>query len=60
LVWPHDAARRLVAESGTDDWFWIHVGASNCVYGAGSWDVSAVGESEQSRRTVESYHLRAR
>jgi membrane protease YdiL (CAAX protease family) len=25
LVWPHDAARRLVSESGTDDWFWIHV-----------------------------------
>jgi membrane protease YdiL (CAAX protease family) len=25
LVWPHDAARRLVVESGTDDWFWIHV-----------------------------------
>jgi hypothetical protein len=25
LVWPHDAARRLVFESGTDGWFWIHV-----------------------------------
>ncbi|HYW97712.1 MAG TPA: type II CAAX endopeptidase family protein [Candidatus Elarobacter sp.] len=25
LVWPHDAARRLVLESGTDNWFWIHV-----------------------------------
>jgi membrane protease YdiL (CAAX protease family) len=25
LVWPRDAARRLVLESGTDDWFWIHV-----------------------------------
>jgi membrane protease YdiL (CAAX protease family) len=25
LVWPHDAARRLVSESGTDNWFWIHV-----------------------------------
>ncbi|MBB5340387.1 CPBP family intramembrane glutamic endopeptidase [Tunturiibacter gelidoferens] len=25
LVWPHDAARRLVLDSGTDNWFWIHV-----------------------------------
>jgi membrane protease YdiL (CAAX protease family) len=25
LVWPHDAARRLVLDSGADNWFWIHV-----------------------------------
>jgi membrane protease YdiL (CAAX protease family) len=25
LVWPHDAARRLVFDSGTDIWFWMHV-----------------------------------
>jgi ABC-type sulfate transport system permease component len=25
LVWPNDAARRLVSDSGADDWFWIHV-----------------------------------
>jgi membrane protease YdiL (CAAX protease family) len=25
LVWPHDAGRRLVSDSGTDNWFWIHV-----------------------------------
>ena len=25
LVWPYDAARQLVSESGTDNWFWIHV-----------------------------------
>jgi membrane protease YdiL (CAAX protease family) len=25
LVWPHDAARRLVNEGGADTWFWIHV-----------------------------------
>jgi membrane protease YdiL (CAAX protease family) len=24
LVWPHDAARRLVWESGPDLWFWMH------------------------------------
>lgn len=23
-IWPHDAARRLVWDSGTDHWFWIH------------------------------------
>jgi membrane protease YdiL (CAAX protease family) len=25
LVWPKDAARRLVLASGADNWFWIHV-----------------------------------
>jgi membrane protease YdiL (CAAX protease family) len=25
LVWPHDATRRLVLDTGTDTWFWIHV-----------------------------------
>ena len=25
LVWPYDAARRLVWEGGADRWFWIHV-----------------------------------
>jgi hypothetical protein len=25
LVWPHDASRRLLSDSGTDNWFWIHV-----------------------------------
>jgi membrane protease YdiL (CAAX protease family) len=25
LVWPHDAARRLVWDRGTDNWFWMHV-----------------------------------
>jgi membrane protease YdiL (CAAX protease family) len=25
LVWPNDAARRLVFDSGPDNWFWLHV-----------------------------------
>src|SRR5262249_42373954 len=25
LVWPHDAARRLVGEGGADAWLWVHV-----------------------------------
>jgi membrane protease YdiL (CAAX protease family) len=25
LIWPHDAARKLVAAGGADGWFWIHV-----------------------------------
>jgi membrane protease YdiL (CAAX protease family) len=24
LIWPRDAARRFVLQSGTDNWFWIH------------------------------------
>ena len=24
LIWPQDAARPLVANAGTDSWFWIH------------------------------------
>ncbi len=26
LVWPYDAGRQLVWESGADKWFWIHAG----------------------------------
>ena len=25
LIWPRDAARRLVWEGGTDNWFWLHL-----------------------------------
>lgn len=25
LIWPHDASRGLISETGTDLWFWIHV-----------------------------------
>jgi len=25
LIWPHDAARRLISESGADIWLWMHV-----------------------------------
>jgi hypothetical protein len=25
LIWPQDAARRLVWEGGIDNWFWIHI-----------------------------------
>jgi len=25
MVWPHDAARQLVSESGTENWFWLQV-----------------------------------
>jgi membrane protease YdiL (CAAX protease family) len=31
LVWPHDVARRLILETGTDNWFWIH-GAQAIVF----------------------------
>jgi membrane protease YdiL (CAAX protease family) len=26
LIWPKDATRQLVWESGADTWFWVHVG----------------------------------
>ena len=32
-VWPHDAARRLVWDTGSDTWFWIHV-AQTVVFAA--------------------------
>lgn len=25
FIWPHDAARELIWQSGTDGWFWLHV-----------------------------------
>ena len=33
LIWPHDAARPLVTQSGTDAWFWIH--AAQAIVGTG-------------------------
>ncbi|MGA7906345.1 MAG: CPBP family intramembrane glutamic endopeptidase [Candidatus Sulfotelmatobacter sp.] len=33
LVWPYDAGRRLVWESGADKWFWMH-GAQAVVFAA--------------------------
>lgn len=35
FVWPHDQARTLVAQSGTDLWFWLHV-AQTIVFAAAS------------------------
>jgi membrane protease YdiL (CAAX protease family) len=37
LVWPHDAARRLVSDGGTDNWFWIHVAQAIVFTALGIW-----------------------
>ena len=51
LIWPRDAARRLVLQSGTDSWFWIH--AAQAVV----FTVLAVGAFRRlatvSRRTLD-------
>src|SRR5207244_11807001 len=57
LIWPQDAARRLVWDGGTDNWFWIHATQAIRIYGAGSLGVSAAGESEQSRCILGSDRL---
>jgi hypothetical protein len=57
LVWPHDASRRLLSDSGTDNWFWIHV-AGDRIYGAGSLGLSAAGQREQSRRSLAGEQFR--
>ncbi|HEX4310890.1 MAG TPA: type II CAAX endopeptidase family protein [Acidobacteriaceae bacterium] len=37
VVWPHDAARRLVWDGGTDNWFWIHVAQAIVFSGLSVW-----------------------
>ena len=46
LIWPRDAARRLVLESGTDNWFWIHVAQAIAFYGAGILGLSTARRAE--------------
>lgn len=33
MIWPHDAARSLIWQSGADFWFWLHV-SQTVVFGA--------------------------
>lgn len=37
LVWPHDAARRLVWDGGADVWFWMHAAQAILFTGAAVW-----------------------
>jgi membrane protease YdiL (CAAX protease family) len=37
LVWPNDAARRLIWDSGADNWFWIHVAQAIIFTGLAVW-----------------------
>lgn len=53
LVWPHDAARRLVLRSGTDNWFWIHVAQ------AIAFTVLAVWAFQRLARASTHDHLRS-
>jgi membrane protease YdiL (CAAX protease family) len=55
LVWPHDAARRLVWDGGPDPWFWLHVAQTIAFAGLAVWaflrlkKVCALQESADSR-----------
>lgn len=37
LIWPHDAARRLVWEGGTDLWFWAHLAQAIVCAALAAW-----------------------
>jgi membrane protease YdiL (CAAX protease family) len=37
LVWPYDAARRLVSDGGPDPWFWLHVAQTIAFAGLAVW-----------------------
>jgi membrane protease YdiL (CAAX protease family) len=32
FIWPHDAARNLIWQSGADGWFWLHVSQANRIH----------------------------
>src|SRR5262249_6286404 len=44
LVWPHDAARRLVLDSGMDNWFWIHVAQAIVFTALAVWAFQRLGK----------------
>ncbi|MCU1313878.1 MAG: hypothetical protein JWM54_1635 [Acidobacteriaceae bacterium] len=37
LIWPHDATRPLVTQSGADTWFWIHAAQAIVATGLAVW-----------------------
>ncbi len=51
LIWPRDATRRLVLESGTDNWFWIHVAQAIVFAALTVWAFRRL--SEVSSRTLD-------
>lgn len=53
LVWPHDAARRLVWNGGTDNWFWIHVAQAIVFTGLSVWALQRLARTSLQDPRVE-------
>ena len=58
LVWPYDAARRLVSNGGTDKWFWIHVAQTIAFATLAVLAFQRLAKERNSRRALESTNLR--
>jgi membrane protease YdiL (CAAX protease family) len=52
LIWPHDAARRLVTETGVDGWFAIHVAQILLGAALAIWCFRRIAATSRSRRTI--------
>ena len=52
MVWPHDAARKLVSDSGVDDWFWIHVAQTIFFAMLAMWAFAQLAKRESDSNTA--------
>jgi membrane protease YdiL (CAAX protease family) len=52
LVWPHDAARRLVTQGGADTWFWIHVAQVVACTPVAVWSFRRLARSADQARVI--------
>lgn len=51
LIWPHDATRPLVWRTGTDPWFWIHVGQAIVFTALAVWALRRLASLRANEKT---------
>jgi membrane protease YdiL (CAAX protease family) len=53
LIWPHDAARRLVWQGGTDLWFWVHVSQTIVFAALAVWSLQRLAKVCERRAALK-------
>jgi membrane protease YdiL (CAAX protease family) len=52
LIWPHDAARPLVLETGTNNWFWIHMAQAIIFAAIAVWTFQRLARVKRQRTRI--------
>jgi membrane protease YdiL (CAAX protease family) len=53
LIWPHDATRRSVWRTGTDRWFWIHIGQAIVFTALAGWALQRLANLRANEKTSD-------